>query len=164
MRPNAVCSLRTTGILQQAQLVCASNLPDFVCDCWSSFGCIWLHADFGPAEQPRPSGLPVTGVLCTICCWTTPSHPQQNNLALPLGPQSFDSSAMKCLNRTKKRASSVINRQALNWRLKNKFNRKQTKRKHFPGTFTKYTDNNEKQSQGIYNKNQNFRNIVFHFI
>lgn len=121
MRPNAVCSLRTTGILQQAQLVCASNLPDFVCDCWSSFGCIWLHADFGPAEQPRPSGLPVTGVLCTICCWTTPSHPQQNNLALPLGPQSFDSSAMKCLNRTKKRASSVINRQALNWRLKKFF-------------------------------------------
>lgn len=125
MRPNVVCSLRTTGILQQAQLVCASNLPDFVCDCWSSFGCIWLHADFGPAEQPRPSGLPVTGVLCTICCWTTPSHPQQNNLALPLGPQSFDSSAMKCLNRTKKRASSVINRQALNWLLKKIFNRKQ---------------------------------------
>lgn len=125
MRPNVVCSLRTTGILQQAQLVCASNLPDFVCDCWSSFGCIWLHADFGPAEQPRPSGLPVTGVLCTICYWTTPSHPQQNNLALPLGPQSFDSSAMKCLNRTKKRASSVINRQALNWLLKKIFNRKQ---------------------------------------
>lgn len=134
MRLNAVCRLRTTGILQQAQLVCASNLPDFVCDCWSSFGCIWLHADFGPAEQPRPSGLPVTGVLCTICCWTTPSHPQQNNLALPLGPQSFDSSAMKCLNRTKKRASSVINRQALNWRLKKKYlteNKKKTFSRNF---------------------------------
>lgn len=124
MRPNAVCRLRTTGILQQAQLVCASNLPDFVCDCWSSFGCIWLHADFGPAEQPRPSGLPVTGVLCTICCWTTPSHPQQNNLALPLGPQSFDSSAMKCLNRTKK--SFFSDKQAsFKLAFKKIFNRKQ---------------------------------------